>query len=261
MADAALHLPDRAPPPGPSRRRAGHRAGGGRPRHDHDPLDLRQHRHGGGRRGRLSALVPGLPAGRSRRAARAGRARRGEHGYEALVMTVDLQRLGRRERDIRVGFELPFDVSVPNVAIAAESSLDDAAESELRGERDLGGSRVARWLRPAGHREGRAASGRCAGGASSAAPPRSRSATTAAGSWTAAIASLDALPAVVEAVDGRGPVLLRRWRSARDRRADGAGAGRHRRRHRAPDPVGAGRRRRGRGSAGCWTSWPLSSST
>src|SRR5919106_1645508 len=54
-----------------------------------------------------------------------------EHGYEALAMTVDLQRLGRRERDIRLGFELPFDVSVPNVAMAAASSLDEAAEQSL----------------------------------------------------------------------------------------------------------------------------------
>ena len=27
------------------------------------------------------------------------------HGYEALVLTVDLQRIGRRERDLRIGFE------------------------------------------------------------------------------------------------------------------------------------------------------------
>ncbi len=30
-----------------------------------------------------------------------------DEGYEALVLTVDLQRLGRRERDIRVGFRDP----------------------------------------------------------------------------------------------------------------------------------------------------------
>jgi len=40
-------------------------------------------------------------------------------GYEALVLTVDLPRVGRRERDIQVGFAIPDDVAVPNIAAAA----------------------------------------------------------------------------------------------------------------------------------------------
>jgi isopentenyl diphosphate isomerase/L-lactate dehydrogenase-like FMN-dependent dehydrogenase len=37
-------------------------------------------------------------------------------GYEALVLTVDAPRLGRRERDLRTGFSVPPEVSVPSFA-------------------------------------------------------------------------------------------------------------------------------------------------
>ena len=39
-----------------------------------------------------------------------------EAGYEALVLTVDAPRLGRRERDLRTGFAVPPEVSVPSFA-------------------------------------------------------------------------------------------------------------------------------------------------
>ena len=35
------------------------------------------------------------------------------HGYGAVMVTVDLPHLGRRERDLRTGFEIPEDVPVP----------------------------------------------------------------------------------------------------------------------------------------------------
>lgn len=41
-----------------------------------------------------------------------------EHGYEALVLTVDAPRAGRRERDLRTGFQVPSEVTVPSVAAA-----------------------------------------------------------------------------------------------------------------------------------------------
>jgi isopentenyl diphosphate isomerase/L-lactate dehydrogenase-like FMN-dependent dehydrogenase len=41
-----------------------------------------------------------------------------EHGYEALVLTVDAPRAGRRERDLRTGFEVPAEVTIPSVAAA-----------------------------------------------------------------------------------------------------------------------------------------------
>jgi isopentenyl diphosphate isomerase/L-lactate dehydrogenase-like FMN-dependent dehydrogenase len=130
-----------------------------------------------------------------------------ENGYEALVMTVDLQRLGRRERDIRVGFKLPEGVTVPNVAWATGQTPNDAASAgfvEAITWDDL------EWLVGFGlpvmvkgvlH------------------PDDARLALEhgAAGivvsnhggrQLDAAIASLDALPSIVEAVEGRVPVIM-----------------------------------------------------
>jgi 4-hydroxymandelate oxidase len=128
-------------------------------------------------------------------------------GYEALVMTVDFQRLGQRERDIRVGFELPFDVSVPNVALAAESSSDDATErsyvksvtwADLEWLLGFGLPVIVKGvLHPDDARlvleHGAAAV---------------QVSNHGGRQLDAAIASLDALPAVAEAVDGRAPVLF-----------------------------------------------------
>ena len=41
-----------------------------------------------------------------------------EHGYAAIVLTVDAPRLGRRERDVRTGFRVPEEITVPSVAAA-----------------------------------------------------------------------------------------------------------------------------------------------
>jgi (S)-2-hydroxy-acid oxidase len=43
-------------------------------------------------------------------------------GFRAIVLTVDLPVLGRRERDLRTGFEIPPDVPVPVFSALAESS-------------------------------------------------------------------------------------------------------------------------------------------
>jgi isopentenyl diphosphate isomerase/L-lactate dehydrogenase-like FMN-dependent dehydrogenase len=42
-------------------------------------------------------------------------------GYGAVIVTVDLPALGRRERDLRTGFEIPEDVPVPAFLALAES--------------------------------------------------------------------------------------------------------------------------------------------
>jgi isopentenyl diphosphate isomerase/L-lactate dehydrogenase-like FMN-dependent dehydrogenase len=39
-----------------------------------------------------------------------------ESGYEAIVLTVDAPFLGRRERDLRSGFEVPPDVRIPSIS-------------------------------------------------------------------------------------------------------------------------------------------------
>ena len=44
-------------------------------------------------------------------------------GFGALVLTVDAPRLGRRERDLRTGFEIPADVTVPSFAAAMGGSV------------------------------------------------------------------------------------------------------------------------------------------
>ena len=130
-----------------------------------------------------------------------------ETGYEAMVMTADLQRLGHRERDIRVGFELPFDVTVPNVAVAAESSLDAAADQsfvETLGWSDL------EWLAGFGlpvivkgilHPADAVRAFEHGAAAVQVSNHGGRQ-------LDGAIASLDALPAVVDAVGERGPVLF-----------------------------------------------------
>jgi 4-hydroxymandelate oxidase len=130
-----------------------------------------------------------------------------DHGYEALVMTVDLQRLGRRERDIRIGFTLPEGVTVPNVAWATGESPNEAASAnfvETVTWHDL------EWLAGFGLPV-------IVKGILHPDDARLAIAHGAAGivvsnhggrQLDAAIASLDALPAVVEAVDGRVPVIM-----------------------------------------------------
>ena len=130
-----------------------------------------------------------------------------ECGYEALVLTVDLQRLGRRERDIRAGFWIPPGVYLPNIARAAGLALEDAPSAPFIA--DLG------WQ----HLEWLAGFGRPVLVKGILHPDDARAAVEhgAAGvvvsnhggrQLDGAIASVDALRAVVDAVAGRVPVLL-----------------------------------------------------
>jgi isopentenyl diphosphate isomerase/L-lactate dehydrogenase-like FMN-dependent dehydrogenase len=130
-----------------------------------------------------------------------------EHGCEALVMTVDVPRIGRRERDLRIGFRIPEGVEIPNVALAAGVPATEVASVAFVDRltwADL------EWL---------AAFGRPVVLKGILHPDDARLAIEhgAAGigisnhggrQLDAAIASLDALPAIVEAVDGRVPILL-----------------------------------------------------
>jgi isopentenyl diphosphate isomerase/L-lactate dehydrogenase-like FMN-dependent dehydrogenase len=50
-----------------------------------------------------------------------------EAGYQALVLTVDAPRPGRRERDLRTGFRIPADVTVPSFRAA----LGEAAPATI----------------------------------------------------------------------------------------------------------------------------------
>jgi 4-hydroxymandelate oxidase len=130
-----------------------------------------------------------------------------EAGYEALVLTVDLQRIGRRERDMRVGFTLPEGVSVPNVAVAAGVPIAEAVTVNFTDRftwDDL------EWLVGFGlpvivkgvlhPDDARLAIDHGAAGIGVS--------NHGGRQLDGAIASIDALPAIVDAVNGRVPILL-----------------------------------------------------
>ncbi len=128
-------------------------------------------------------------------------------GYEALVLTVDLVRLGRRERDMRVGFTIPEGVSIPNVAIAAGVTPAEVASvafvdrltwTDLEWLTEFGVPVLVKGiLHPD---DARLAVEHGAAGIMVS--------NHGGRQLDAAIASLDALPQIVEAVAGRVPVLL-----------------------------------------------------
>ena len=129
------------------------------------------------------------------------------HGYEALVLTVDLARIGRRERDLRIGFRIPEEVEIPNVAIAAGVTPEEVASVAFVDRMSwpdvewLAGFGLPVIIKGILH------------------PDDARRALEAGMDGIVvsnhggrqvdgAIATLDALPGVVDAVDGRAPVLL-----------------------------------------------------
>ena len=128
-------------------------------------------------------------------------------GYEAFVLTVDLQRLGRRERDIRAGFTIPAGVHLPNIAAAAGVRPEDAPNvpfvaaltwADLEWLAKLGRPVIVKGIL-------RADDARAAIDHGAAAIEVSNHGGR---QLDGAIASLDALPAIVDAVRGRVPVLL-----------------------------------------------------
>jgi len=129
------------------------------------------------------------------------------HGYEALVLTVDLPRIGRRERDLRIGFRIPEGVEIPNVMLAAGVTPAEMASVAFVGRvtwTDL------EWLAGFGlpvvvkgvlHPDDARIAIEHGAAAIEVSNHGGRQ-------LDAAIASLDALPAVADAVAGRVPVLL-----------------------------------------------------
>jgi isopentenyl diphosphate isomerase/L-lactate dehydrogenase-like FMN-dependent dehydrogenase len=129
------------------------------------------------------------------------------NGYEALLLTVDLARIGRRERDLRIGFRIPEGVEIPNVAIAAGVSPEEVASvaftdrltwTDLEWLAGFGLPVIAKGLlHPEAARlaieHGAAGIGVSNHGGRQ---------------LDGAIASLDALPGIVDVVDGRVPILL-----------------------------------------------------
>lgn len=130
-----------------------------------------------------------------------------DQGYEALVLTADLQRLGRRERDIRVGFRIPPGVHLPNIARAAGVPPEEAPNVPFISE--------LRWA----HLEWLAGFGRPVLLKGVLHPDDARRAIDHGAQGIVvsnhggrqldgAIASLRALPGIVAAVGGRVPVFL-----------------------------------------------------
>jgi isopentenyl diphosphate isomerase/L-lactate dehydrogenase-like FMN-dependent dehydrogenase len=128
-------------------------------------------------------------------------------GYEALVLTVDLQRLGRRERDIRVQFQIPAGIGLPNIARAAGVADDQAASvpfverltwDDLEWLAGFGLPVIVKGVLHPDDARLAVEHGAAAIGVSNHGGRQ----------LDGAIASLDALPAVVGAVAGRVPVLL-----------------------------------------------------
>ncbi len=130
-----------------------------------------------------------------------------DHGYEALLLTVDLQRLGRRERDMRVGFTLPPGVAVPNIAAAAGLPLAEAASvafverltwDDLEWLARFGLPVIVKGVLHPDDARLAIEHGAAGIGVSNHGGRQ----------LDGAIASLDALPAIVEAVAGKAPILF-----------------------------------------------------
>jgi isopentenyl diphosphate isomerase/L-lactate dehydrogenase-like FMN-dependent dehydrogenase len=134
-----------------------------------------------------------------------------EHGYRAILLTVDAPQVGHRERDYRTGFEIPADVTVPAVEAAVGSSVSITPRG------------VFELVDPALTWEGlEAIAGECplpvlAKGVQTAEDGALAVEHGAAGvvvsnhggrQLDCVAASLDMLPEVVEAVDGRAEVLM-----------------------------------------------------
>lgn len=128
-------------------------------------------------------------------------------GHEALVLTVDVQRLGGRERDVRAAFAIPPGIGLPNVAAAAGVSPADAGSITFKDQLDWDDLEWAAGfglpvivkgiLHPEDARLAleHGAAGICVS-------------NHGGRQLDGSVASLDALPAVVEAVGGRVPVLV-----------------------------------------------------
>jgi 4-hydroxymandelate oxidase len=129
-------------------------------------------------------------------------------GYSALVLTVDLPHVGVRERDLRTAFQVPDELPLPNVS----SSDFDRSETGLGGVVDRTLTwRDLEWLR------GVSSLPLVVKGVLTAEDARLACEHGAAGvvvsnhggrQLDGVSATLDALPEVVEAVDGRADVLL-----------------------------------------------------
>ena len=131
-------------------------------------------------------------------------------GYLAVVLTVDLPHAGRRERDLRTGFVIPPELPLPNISTTFDRPVDPGTGLGAVTDRTLTW-RDLEWLRETSPlplalkgvltREDAALA--CEHGAQAVVVSNH-----GGRQLDGVAASLDALPEVVEAVAGRGEVLL-----------------------------------------------------
>jgi 4-hydroxymandelate oxidase len=134
-----------------------------------------------------------------------------ESGFEAIVLTVDAPRGGRRERDLRTGFEVPADVTVPSVdaaigggkkvSVGEAFSLVDPTLSWPDLEELATGCSLPILVK-----------GVLTAGDASLAMQHGAAGVVVSNhggrQLDCVTASVDALPEVVEAVEGRGTILV-----------------------------------------------------
>jgi isopentenyl diphosphate isomerase/L-lactate dehydrogenase-like FMN-dependent dehydrogenase len=132
------------------------------------------------------------------------------HGYGAIMVTVDLPHLGRRERDLRTGFEIPEDVPVPAFLELAEGASVTPDQIKFLIDNTLTW-RDLEWLRSATSRPILVKGILTAEDAELACESGIEGVVVSnhgGRQLDGVAASLDALPEVVEAVGDRAVVLL-----------------------------------------------------
>jgi 4-hydroxymandelate oxidase len=129
-------------------------------------------------------------------------------GYEAVVLTMDAPILGRRERDLRTGFRLPDGIAYANIRRGALKRGDTYGDDDLKPSntwddlaRVVGATTLPVVVKGVLHPD----DARRALDLGAAAVDVSNHGGR---QLDGTIAALDALPAVVDAVAGRAPVLL-----------------------------------------------------
>jgi isopentenyl diphosphate isomerase/L-lactate dehydrogenase-like FMN-dependent dehydrogenase len=131
-------------------------------------------------------------------------------GYRAVVLTLDLPQAGRRERDLRTGFEIPPDLPLPNISTTFDRPIDPGTGLGAVTDRTLTW-RDLEWLRETsplplvlkGVLTREDAELACDHGAQAVVVSNH-----GGRQLDGVAASLDALPEVVEAVAGRAEVLV-----------------------------------------------------
>jgi isopentenyl diphosphate isomerase/L-lactate dehydrogenase-like FMN-dependent dehydrogenase len=128
------------------------------------------------------------------------------HGFSAIVLTVDTPVLGRRERSLRTSFEIPFPLGIAELQLALldpVNAFEAMSDSVTWGDVERFASRSGLPVLVKGVLSGEDARLACEHGAAGVVVSNH-----GGRQLDGATATIDALPEVVDAVDGRIEVLL-----------------------------------------------------